>query len=100
VSSYWSYAHDTFKDEFFTENAQDWDKVVQRMVDPKMTKFRGLILDEQETTIEHSDQEALRAKEEVRAAEATEVQNKGLTMTPKAQARGMILIEKTQQVID
>jgi hypothetical protein len=35
VSSCWSYAHDKFEDEVFTENAQDWDEVVARMVDPK-----------------------------------------------------------------
>jgi hypothetical protein len=35
VSSCWPYAHDKFEDEVFTENAQDWDEVVQRMVDPK-----------------------------------------------------------------
>jgi hypothetical protein len=44
-------------------------------------------------TIEKSTQEALRAREEIRVAEATEVQNRGLTMTPEAQARGLILME-------
>jgi hypothetical protein len=42
VSSYWPYAHDKFEDEIFTENAQDWDEVVARMDDPKMTKFRAM----------------------------------------------------------
>jgi hypothetical protein len=96
VSSCWLYAHDKFKDKVFTENAQDWDEVVQRMVDPKMTRFRAMSLDEQAMTIEQSAQEALRAREEVRVTEATEVQNRGLTMTPEAQARGMILIEQVQ----
>jgi hypothetical protein len=66
VSSCWSYAHDKFEDEVFTENAQDWDEVVARMVDPKMTRFRAMSLDEQVTTIEKSAQEALRAREEIR----------------------------------
>jgi hypothetical protein len=42
VSSYWPYAHDNFEEEVFTENAQDWDDVVQRMVEPKMTKFKAM----------------------------------------------------------
>jgi hypothetical protein len=56
VSSCWSYAHDKFDDEFFTENAKDWDEVVARMVDPKMTRLRAMSLDEQETTIDQSAQ--------------------------------------------
>jgi hypothetical protein len=47
VSSCWPYAHDKFEDEVFTENAQDWDEVVARMVDPKMTRFKSMSLDEQ-----------------------------------------------------
>jgi hypothetical protein len=47
VSSCWPYAHDKFEDEVFTENAQDWDEVVARMADPKMTRFRAMSLDEQ-----------------------------------------------------
>jgi hypothetical protein len=54
VSSCWSYAHDKFEDEVFTENAQDWDEVVQRMVDPKMTRFKAMSMDEQVKTIEQS----------------------------------------------
>jgi hypothetical protein len=46
VSSCWSYAHEKFEDEVFTENAQDWDEVVARMVDPKMTRFKAMSLDE------------------------------------------------------
>jgi hypothetical protein len=41
-----SYAHDKFEDEVFMENAQDWDEVVERMADPKITRFRAMILDE------------------------------------------------------
>jgi hypothetical protein len=102
VSSCWSYAHDKFEDEVFMENAQDWDEVVARMVDPKMTRFRAMSLDEQVMTIEKSAQEALRAREEIRATEATEVplvapvQDRGFPMTQDAWARGFLMIEQVQ----
>jgi hypothetical protein len=70
VSSCWPYTHDKFEDEIFMENAQDWDEVVERMVDPKMTKFRAMSLDEQTTTIEQLDQEALISREEMIVAKA------------------------------
>jgi hypothetical protein len=38
-----------------------------------MNRFRAMSMDEQVTTIEQSTQEALRAREEIRVAEATEV---------------------------
>jgi hypothetical protein len=63
VSSYWSYTHDKFEDEVFTENSQDWDKVVARMADPKMTRLKAMSLDEQTTILEKSTQGALRARE-------------------------------------
>jgi hypothetical protein len=47
--------------------------VVQRIADPKMTRFKSMSMDEQEAKIEKSTQEALRAREEIRATEATEV---------------------------
>jgi hypothetical protein len=72
VSSCWSYAHDKFEDEVFTENAQDWDEVVARMANPKMTRFKAMSLDEQETILEKSSQGALRAREEMIAAKAVE----------------------------
>jgi hypothetical protein len=50
--------------------------------------------------IEQSAQEALRAREEIRAADITEVQNKGLTMTSEARARGLLLMEHAHRVID
>jgi hypothetical protein len=56
VSSCWPYAHDRFEDEIFTENSQDWDEVMARMDDPKMTRFKAMSLDEQETTLEQSIQ--------------------------------------------
>jgi hypothetical protein len=34
VSSFWPYAHDQFEDEIFTKNAQDWNEVEARIVDP------------------------------------------------------------------
>jgi hypothetical protein len=52
VSSCWTYAHDKFEDEVFTENTQDWGEVVARMVDPKMTRFKSMSLDEKEMTID------------------------------------------------
>jgi hypothetical protein len=73
VFSCWSYAHEKFEDEIFTRNSQDWDEVVARMVDPKMTRFITMILDEYEKTIEKSSQEALRAREEMIAVKAVEV---------------------------
>jgi hypothetical protein len=59
------------------------------MADPKMTRFKAMSMDEQVETIEKLAQEALRAREEIRAEKATEVQNSGLVMTPKAQARDL-----------
>jgi hypothetical protein len=63
VSSSWPYAHDKFEDEVFTENAQDWDEVIARIVDPRMTRFKSMSLDEHATILEKSAQGALRAKE-------------------------------------
>jgi hypothetical protein len=42
VSSCWPSAHDQFEDEIFTENAQDWNVVVSRKVDPQGTRFRAM----------------------------------------------------------
>jgi hypothetical protein len=72
VSSCWPYTHDRFEDEVFIENAQDWDEFVARMVDPKMTRFKAMSLDEQTMILEQIGQEALRAREEMLAAEAAE----------------------------
>jgi hypothetical protein len=115
VSSCWPYAHDKFEDEIFMENAQDWDEVVARMVDPKMTKFRSMSLDEPKTTIEKSYQEALRSREEMIAAEAavpqvvvevveippvSPVQDRGFHMAQDAQERGFFMLEQVQRIID
>jgi hypothetical protein len=106
VLSCWPYAHDKFEDEVFTENAQDWDKVVSRMVNPKMIKFKAMSLGEQVMTIEKSSQEALRAREEMIVAEAAEVplaslvKDRGLPMTQDAWTREMLMIKQVQQIID
>jgi hypothetical protein len=69
------------------------------MVEPKMTRFRAMILDEQETKIEQSAQEALRSREEIRSTDATEVplmalgQDRGFPMTQDAWVRELIMIE-------
>ena len=75
VSSWWPYAHEKFEDEAFTKNAQDWNEVVARMVDPRMTKFKSMSLDEHKTIIEQSAQGSLRFREERMAevAEATQL---------------------------
>jgi hypothetical protein len=54
VSSCWPYAHDKFENKILTEFAQDWDKVVQRMANPNMTRFKAMSMDEQVETIEQS----------------------------------------------
>jgi hypothetical protein len=59
------------------------------MANPNMTRFKAMSMDEQVETIEQSTQEALRAKEEIREAETT-----------KAQRRGLILLEGAQRIID
>jgi hypothetical protein len=115
VSSCWPYAHDKFEDEVFTENAQDWDEVVARMVDPKMTRFKSMSLDEQETILEQSAQGALRAREEMIVVEAavpqvaaetteipqvTPVQDRGLPEAQDAWERGLLMLEHVQWIID
>jgi hypothetical protein len=85
------------------ENAQDWDEVVARMVDPRMTRFKAMSLDEQVETLEQSDQGALRAREEMIATETTEipqavlVQGRGFPMALDAQERGLFMLEQAQQ---
>jgi hypothetical protein len=104
------------------ENAQEWDKVVARMVDPKMTKFRAMSLDEQTTTIEQLDQEALISREEMIEAKAVvpqvaakstvpqvatearnippvaSVQDKGFHMAPYVWERGFLMLEQAQWI--
>jgi hypothetical protein len=52
VSSYWPYAHDWFEDEIFTKNAQDWDEVASRRVDPQMNRFKSMSWEEKATSLE------------------------------------------------
>ena len=54
VSSCWPYAHDSFEDEIFIEGSQDWEEVLYRRVNPNMTKFKAMTMDEQVETIEHT----------------------------------------------
>jgi hypothetical protein len=102
VLPYWPYAHDKFKDEVFTENALDWDEVVERMANPKMTRFTAMSVDEHVKTIEKSAQEALRAREEMIATEAEKapllalMQERGFPMTHDAWEMGSLMIEHAQ----
>jgi hypothetical protein len=106
VSSCWPYTHDKFEDEFFTENSQDWDKVMARMAEPKMTRFRAMSLDGHEKTIDKSTQEAIRSNEEMIVAKATKVplvalvQDRGFPMMQDTRERGFLMIEQAQLVID
>jgi hypothetical protein len=85
----WPYTHDKFEDEIFTECYQYWEEVVQRMANPNMTRFKAMSMDEQVETIEESSQEALKAREDIRATKTTE-----------AQRRGFLLLEGAQRIID
>jgi hypothetical protein len=71
VSSYWSYAHDSFEDEIFTEGAQDWKDMINKRANRNMTKFKAMSMDEQFETIEKTTQESLMVREENKAVEAT-----------------------------
>jgi hypothetical protein len=88
------------------ENAQYWDEIVARMVDPRMTKFKAMSLDEQATTLEQSTQGTLRAREEMIATETTKIlqavpiQGRGFPMALDARERGFFMLEKAQQMID
>jgi hypothetical protein len=73
VSFYWPYAHDSFEDDIFTENDQEWSEVMVRMDDPKETNFKAMSLDEQETILEQMAQEVLRARGERITSIPTEV---------------------------
>jgi len=58
--------------KIFTENAQDWNEVVSRRVDPQMTKFKAMSLEEQATYLEKIAQEILRAQEGTASSESSE----------------------------
>jgi hypothetical protein len=59
------------------------------MANPNMTRFKAMSMDEHVEMIEQSAQEALRAREEIRATETTE-----------AQRRGLLLIQGAHRIID
>jgi hypothetical protein len=71
VSSCWPYSHDRFKDEIFTENTQDWNEVVSRRANPRMTKSKSMSLEEQMMSLEQTSQEILRAQEGTAASESS-----------------------------
>jgi hypothetical protein len=106
VSSYWPYAHDRFEDEVFKENAYDWDEVVARMVDPWMTRFKAMSLDEQVVALEKLAQEVLRAREEMVSVETTEtslvapIQEINFLEAQGARERGLLMYEQDQWIID
>jgi hypothetical protein len=70
------------------------------MANPNMTRFKAMSMDEQVEKIEQSAQEALRSREEIRAVETTEVQRRGLFLTPEAHTRGLVMMGKEHRVID
>jgi hypothetical protein len=86
------------------------------MADPKMTRFKSMSLDEQETILEQSAQGALRAREEMIAAKVVEapqvtsetteipwetpVQDRSSPEARDACERGLIMLEHVQQIID
>jgi hypothetical protein len=72
VSSCWPYAHDRFEDEIFTENAQDWNEVASRRVDPRTTRFKAMSWEEKATSLEQTTQEILRTQEGTVASESGE----------------------------
>jgi hypothetical protein len=71
VASHWPYSHDSYEDELFTENAQDWEEVLQRKSNPELTKFKAMSVQEQFAMVEHTGEETIRARDEVRVVEAT-----------------------------
>jgi hypothetical protein len=77
-----------------------------RMVDPKETRFKAMSWEEQETTLEQSAQEVLRAREERIASEVVEapliapVQGKDIHLAQDARERGLLMLEWAHWVID
>jgi hypothetical protein len=45
--------HEKFEDENSIECTEDWEEVVQGMVNLKMTRFKAMSMDEHVETIEH-----------------------------------------------
>jgi hypothetical protein len=42
-----------YEDELFTENAQDWEEVLQRKENPKITKFKAMSCKNNFQLVEH-----------------------------------------------
>jgi len=80
VSSCWPYGHDSFEDGIFTEVTQDWEEVLHRRDNPNMTKFKEMTMNEKVETIEKTNQESLRVREENIAAEVAEAQRRGILL--------------------
>jgi hypothetical protein len=88
---------------------------VARMADPKMTRFRAMILDEQTTILEQSAQGALRTREEMTVVEVAEAPQVAVEITeiPKVtpvqyrssleaqdtQERGLLMLEHAHRII-
>jgi hypothetical protein len=79
---------------------------VARMVDPKMTRFKAMSLDEHTTILEQSAQVYLRAREEMIVIEVVEiprvtsVQYKSPPEAQDAWERGSLMLEYAQQIIN
>jgi hypothetical protein len=112
VSSYWPYAHDCIEDEIFTENAQDWDEVMARMADPKITKFKAMSWEEQEASLDERAQRAeeiLRTRRErvafksakmMEAPQEAPIQNWNFLRILGARERGTLFLQHAQQIMD
>jgi hypothetical protein len=70
------------------------------MANPNITRLKAMCMDEQVEIIEQSTQEALKAREEIRAPETIEVQRRVFSLTPEAHARGFLVMVEAQKVID
>jgi hypothetical protein len=88
VVSYWPYTHDSYEDELFTENAQDWEEVIKKKKNPKITNFKAMSVQEQFEIVEHREKATIRARGEVREVEATE-----------SAKRGIMLLDEVERVV-
>jgi hypothetical protein len=61
--SHWPYAHDSYEYEIFTENDQDWEEVLERKENPKITRFKAMSVQEKFAMVEHTGDEAIRARD-------------------------------------
>jgi hypothetical protein len=77
VVSHWSYAHDTFEDEIFTENSLDWEEVLQRKEKPDLTHFKAMSGDEQLEWLEQNKSCCTRHKMRIQSKQQGELKHKG-----------------------